>query len=733
MFRTAHTIVGLSVGLVVCFLALTGAILSVAPAIDHMRHGNLTENNVTVGDLAAAVTAHGENVERIVRKADSAVIVYSSANGVKTATLIDPQTDASLGEYQPSAFFGFVIELHRSMFMGSSGRAAAGLTALAMAILIFSGALLLVARAGGLAKLFKRSQGTFSQRIHADAGRLGFIGMLITAITGFYMSLVSLGLVGSGVSDLMPFPQTVDSGPPAPISDLSALKAIPLADLRELVFPVAGDPTDAFTVTTRAGQGYVDQATGKMLSFAPNGMGQSLYETIYMLHTGEGLWWFGVILGVCALCIPVMAVTGVVIWLSRRKNHSVIAHNVSFQAADTIILVGSHGGATWGFAATLHKALTEAGFRVHTGSMNSLQPRYLRARQMFILTATHGDGDAPGSADRFLKRLDSGRESVPMAFAVLGFGDRGFERYRGFAANVESALLARGWPRLLELFAIDRQSSQSFADWGTLIGARIGANLRLEHATAAPAVTTLILSGRQDYGLEVKAPTSVFRFVGSGSKDPRSGRLPKYEAGDLIGIVPPGSSVPRYYSLASCTREGVVEICVRKQSGGLCSEFLHGLEPGATIAAFIQPNPDFRPARGCKPVIMIGSGAGIAPLIGFIRNNRHKRDIYLYWGGRHPQSDFLYEDSLNTALETSGLTKLVPSFSRIEDGSYVQDKLHDDAAAIRGLVKQGAQILVCGGAGMAHAVMQAVDQAISPLGIDVQDLKSKRRYLEDVY
>jgi len=38
--------------------------------------------------------------------------------------------------------------------------------------------------------------------------------------------------------------------------------------------------------------------------------------------------------------------------------------------------------------------------------------------------------------------------------------------------------------------------------------------------------------------------------------------------------------MPRFYSLASGSGNGVLEICVRKQPGGMCSTYLHGLRVG---------------------------------------------------------------------------------------------------------------------------------------------------------
>jgi sulfite reductase (NADPH) flavoprotein alpha-component len=460
----------------------------------------------------------------------------------------------------------------------------------------------------------------------------------------------------------------------------------------------------------------------------------------YRLHTGEGLWWLGLILGLAALVVPVMAVTGPMIWWKRHRSKPKLSANSGPNTADSVILVGSEGNTTWCFAKTLHDSLVKAGHRVHTAPMNQLASRYRCAKRLFILTSTYGDGDAPASASRFLARLSKITKIPELPVAVLGFGDRLFPRFCQFAKEVEAALTAKGWPQLLPLDTINRQSPQEFARWGNAVSRVIGAELALVHTPAHPRSTTLELVERVDYGAEVQAPTAVLRFKapeggGKGLLSRFLGRtgLPHFEAGDLVGILPPGSSVPRFYSLASAAKDGLLEICVRQHPGGLCSGFLHGLAVGDTIEAFIQPNPDFRPASGKAPIVLIGAGTGIGPLVGFIRHNKAHHPMHLYWGGRCPQSDFLYESELNTYLEDKRLTELNAVFSRVNERTYVQDKIAVDGAELRRLIEKGAQILVCGGRSMATSVMAALNEIIAPIGMDVQTLKAQGRYREDVY
>jgi sulfite reductase (NADPH) flavoprotein alpha-component len=264
-----------------------------------------------------------------------------------------------------------------------------------------------------------------------------------------------------------------------------------------------------------------------------------------------------------------------------------------------------------------------------------------------------------------------------------------------------------------------------------MLGDELGSHLELVHTPPLPPTRQLVLVEREVYGLEVQAPVAVLRFRSAESGWLRNG-LPRFEAGDLLGIVSPADRAPRYYSLATGSREGFVEICVRKLAGGLCSEHLHALVPGATIEAFVRPNPDFRPNHNRRPLILIGAGAGIAPLAGLVRHNR-RRPVHVFFGARHPHSDFLYEREFKAALADGRLASLTTAFSRVLGGGYVQDRLLEQAPRISELVERGAQIMVCGGREMAGGVREAFGIFLEPLGLSVVGLKRQRLYLEDAY
>jgi sulfite reductase (NADPH) flavoprotein alpha-component len=454
-----------------------------------------------------------------------------------------------------------------------------------------------------------------------------------------------------------------------------------------------------------------------------------------MLHTGHGLAWLGLVVGFSALSVPVLGWTGLIVWFKGRRAPR--ATSAAAGEADTILLVGSESGTTRGFANTLQAALSADGLRVHVGPMSNFEPaRWPKARRVILLAATYGDGAAPASAMGFIERFERTPAKPGLPLAVLGFGDRSFPTFCGFAAEIATIAKDKGWASLIPFDTVDRQSLQDFARWGRLLAETLGLDFELKHQPTVPKSWRLPLISRRDYGASVQATTAILRFalpkISLWQRLTGKG-FPRFEAGDLIGIVPQGSDLPRFYSLASGTKDGFLEICVRKQVGGVCSSQLTALKPGDTVAAFVRPNPSFRPARGGKPVILIGAGAGIGPLAGFARRNRARRPMHLYFGTRHPASDALYAEELSYWKKDGRLTSVSTAFSRTASPAYVQDILRKDAERIGKLIAAGGQVLICGSRDMAAAVAAVLADILAAQGFNLALLKATGRYAEDVY
>ncbi len=736
VWRQIHRWLGLVAGALALVVGITGTVLAIDPLISAWQ-ARPAAAELPVATLADRVSGTIPGAEEIRRLPAGDIVVFSFDGNQARADRIDPADGRVLGDYQPSSLFRWFRNLHRSFLLGDAGRVTAAVVALAMLLLAVSGLVLLQRRQGGWRKVFSRARGTLLQRLHVIAGQLLVAVLALSSITALYMSAVTFGLVTVDAdADPNVASAVVGSTPTAlPAAQLQLLQQIKVQDLRKLNFPAAEDPDDTWRVTTGQGQGWIDRYSGQTLDWHDATLAQRLQDWAMVLHTGESAWAWALVLGLAALSIPLFWLTGLLLWLQARRQVPRIADNSALPQADTLIFVASENGSTWGFAEALHTALVRAGHRVHTSGLERFRAG-AAVRQVFVLAATYGDGQAPAHAARALDRI--AQEPAGTArVAVLGFGDRQFSAFCAYAEALEQALRARGWPQLLPLERIHQQSAQEFARWGGAVAQALGEPLAIDYRPRLPATTELELVSRQDFPGGDDQPATIlrFRWPPQGWIDRLRGRgLRRFTAGDLIGILPPDSPVPRFYSLASGCKDGFVEICVRKVQGGVCSGYLHGLQPGARIQAFIRPNPAFALESGRAPVMLIGAGTGVAPLAGFIRGNTRRAPMHLYYGVRDPALDYFFGPEIEQWLKDQRLASLRTTFSRVpEGGGYVQDALRRDADRLRQLIGDGATVRVCGSRPMAQGAAQALDAILSTVNLSVQQLKARGRYAEDTF
>ncbi|MCW1920060.1 PepSY domain-containing protein [Rhodobacter sp. KR11] len=704
MTRPLHRLTGLILGLFLTVTALSGAALAVFPAFEAWTAPALP---ATAFELVASVTKALPGVQEIAVSASGQVTAYTAEGGV----VVDAMTGQALAKVAPQPWLIWLENLHRALFLGDTGRIAVAVLAAAMLGMCVTGALLLARRAGGWRGMLAGQKGAGWGRIHAEVARLAALGLILSSLSGLWMTAATFDLLPAAAGADYPAAVSGRTGAVLPLD-------FPAKDLRGLTLPGADEPV---TLTTVDGEFMIDQGTGAVLTQAAPTWADRITAWAELLHTGRGAALLGVILGLAALTTPFLALSGVLMrGLTRRRSFG------PADQAETVILVGSEGGATWGFAETLARTLKGP---VHLAALQDFAPEaWPRAQRLLILTATYGDGEAPASAKGFLDRLAKAKPTMPLA--VLGFGDRSFPRFCAYAVEVARVARAGGWPELTPLATIDRQSGQDFAHWGSALGAALGQDLSLTHHPDLPATQSLTLTTRRDYGQALQMPAAILRFaLPNRSLWARLTGKGGFQPGDLLGVIPQGATLPRFYSLGSGARDGFAEICIRKHEGGLCSGQLHALRPGDQVRAFIRPNPAFHAGR--RPLILIGAGTGIGPLAGIIRHAR--RPVHLFFGMRHRDHDFYHQEDLTEWQAQGRLTGLTLAFSRGDRPHYVQDALRDQAVTLREAMAKGARIMVCGGREMGQGVRAALTEILAPLGLTPDQLAKEGRYAEDIY
>ncbi|WP_273699914.1 PepSY domain-containing protein [Paracoccus sphaerophysae] len=452
MIRRFHTVPGIALGVLLSLVAASGAVLSAQPAIERTA---APPQQATIGQTIGKVTASQPGTQAITRSPNGVLTAQVRDEAGRRVVTVDPLTGAALPEVAEGPVMRWIKSFHRSLLLDDASRAGVGMMAAAMAALLATGAWLMARSLGGWRQAAGRIRASGARGWHARIGRVALDGRALSSVTGAWMSAATFGLIPDATAPAMA-PVAAAAGAPMAYATMPGLD-LPLDGLRTVSLPARQG--DALPLETAEGLAQVDPVTGQLAAFAPRGLGATIWEWAYALHTGHGLWMVGLVLGVAALAVPALAATGTVIWASRRRAARAVKGNVPMDQAQIVILVGTEGGSTRGFAASLHAALTAAGQSVHLGDMNDAAPMP-RPRALILMAATSGDGVAPASATRFLDRIGT---VPPLPVAVLGFGDGAFPAFCGYARDVAQALEGRGWPVLLPLGRIDRQPPAEFA------------------------------------------------------------------------------------------------------------------------------------------------------------------------------------------------------------------------------------------------------------------------------
>ena len=173
------------------------------------------------------------------------------------------------------------------------------------------------------------------------------------------------------------------------------------------------------------------------------------------------------------------------------------------------------------------------------------------------------------------------------------------------------------------------------------------------------------------------------------------------------------SSFQIVFNVSECSPESSSDFKIK----GVCSSWLENLSKSidSPIVFPIQKRSinHFRLPEeislSSRPIIMIASGTGIAPFVGFLeilQKQKQKNGTtsasafnWLIFGLRSSKTDFIFQEEIETFLQNGTLSKLSLAQSRDPDEpkTYVQDILKKEKAEFFQLINEkDALIYVCG-------------------------------------
>jgi NAD(P)H-flavin reductase len=125
-----------------------------------------------------------------------------------------------------------------------------------------------------------------------------------------------------------------------------------------------------------------------------------------------------------------------------------------------------------------------------------------------------------------------------------------------------------------------------------------------------------------------------------------------YYAGQFVTVFR-DDGLARSYSLASLPHENELELHVRKIPGGAMSEWLHRLAEnlaGPDTPLWLQGpsgNCFYTPGNNEEPLLLAGTGTGLAPLYGVLRDallQGHRGPVWLFHGALTPAGLYLRKE-----------------------------------------------------------------------------------------
>ncbi len=348
-----HLWSALTVGVVLLVVALTGSMLVFRPELDPVFNRDLFA--VVPGGaprpldelVATAQRAHpGAKVDyvRLGREPGATVQV---AFLDKQVVFLNPATAAVLGQRgRYEGFFGRCEQWHRFLLLGTAGKFLARAGAMLTAFVLLTGfylwlpPVLRVLRAG-LTLNFQLKGRAWNFNLHKVAGFYAGAVVLGSALTGLPQSFdwMEHGVYhGWGAA---PAAAALHSTPPAPgVAGVtlqswleSAQRLVPAAGTLMIYVPRKPDaPVEIFAADRAAfhdnarGYLFLDAYSGAVLRttpYAENSRGVKLMLAAMSYHYGQFGGWAGrLILFAGALAVPILAVTGVAMFLQRRRPRS---------------------------------------------------------------------------------------------------------------------------------------------------------------------------------------------------------------------------------------------------------------------------------------------------------------------------------------------------------------------------------------------------------------------------
>jgi len=694
IWRYSHWLLAIVTSVFVLVAAITGAILAIEPISNQLKpYAVDTSTHMSIAELVGQLEKEYEEVLTIEVDENKFLraSVFANDDGNKSIYL-NPSNGQNLGGIIKRApIYDFATNLHRSLFLKSTGRFIIGLVSFLMVVILVTGAQLIAKRQGGYRRWFSKVvKEDIHQYYHVVLGRFMLWPILVIAVTGVILSMYRFELLPKQSATALEY--AVDSQlERLPPRNFNIFKKQQLKDLVSLEYPFSEDASDYFILKLQTSEYRIHQYTGQIIKESQKPWLTQLVNWSLVLHTGQGTVLWSIVLLFSCIALLFFMFSGFSVSFRRIQKSERISNKYAKDESEFIILVGSETGTTFKFAKALFDTMIQSGFKVFLDTMNNYTS-YAKAKQLLFFAATYGDGDAPSGALKFKHRLQTYSQKQSLDYAVVGFGSLKYPEFCKFAMEVDQYLsVYPNFSRLLPVFKIHNQSVFNFKEWLQTWNKTMRLDLKIDTTALLPKskstssfmVTYKTAANKDDtFVIQLKSPKKV-----------------SCNSGDLLAITPQEDGVKRFYSIGKLHQS--ITLSVKMHEFGLVSARLNRLQEGDFLNASVTSNPHFHLPTQAKKVLMIANGTGVAPFLGMISESLSTQQLHLLWGGRRKSSLDLYQPFINWEK----LSSFQLAFSKEAKPQYVQDLIPANADLITEILQEGGSLMICGSVRMEKGVL----------------------------
>lgn len=347
-----HRWIALSFGWLLALVALLGAALVVAPALDRWANPQLFHSNRAPGAATAPMEPIRQHLLaefgpsssltlRPPRQADDTLWVRVRGGSWSGTVYFDPSTGAEQGRRgQHEGAYNLLFELHSELLMGDSGKAVLTIMAAAYVLLLVGGLVLWWPRSWPPRLRVEWRQGLMRALfdLHRTAGALLGVLILVSIVTGAYMAWAPMRgwvsqLAGQAPVKAPKVAAVVDGQPPAALDELVSRAQSVFPDGAVGYIHVAGERTRPVQVRLQLPDDphpngrsavYLHPVTGQVLAaqrWNELDLGARAVSVMYPLHTGTlGGPVHEVLTALVGLSLATLGGSGLWLWWRRRRR-----------------------------------------------------------------------------------------------------------------------------------------------------------------------------------------------------------------------------------------------------------------------------------------------------------------------------------------------------------------------------------------------------------------------------